>query len=131
VLHHDCELVTGPAWLLWLEPASFPLCAALEPQPSSLWLELDVSVDEVGVAAVVLEAPPLPKAATASQAARNVASTAAVTRRRMVRRRWLMGASGGCCMRRIVARFAQILLGAWYGAGKNRQSVRQGASKVT
>jgi len=34
-------------------------------------------------------------------------------------------------MRRIVATFAQILLGGWYGAGKNRPADGYGASKVT
>jgi hypothetical protein len=48
-----------------------------------------------------------------------------------VRRRCLMGGSLGCGMRRIVAAFAQILLGASYGAGKNRLAARYGASNVT
>ena len=92
---------------------------------SSLWLE--DPPDDWLVAAV---APPLPRAATASQAATNVASTAAVMRRRTRRRRCLTGVSGDG-MWRIVAAFAQILLGTWYGAGKNRLAAGYGASNVT
>jgi hypothetical protein len=139
-------VVTEPAWLLWLElESSLPwlepesallessllweelesslLCVELELEPelevSSLWLEVPLD-DGVVVASVVLVTPPLPRAATASQAAMNVASVAAVMRRRTVCRRCLIGGSVGCGMRRIVAGFAQILLGASYGAGKSR-----------
>jgi hypothetical protein len=133
-------VVTEPPWLLWLElelsllepsllwvdPESSLPCVALV--LASLWLD---GPDDDALVAVVLVAPPFPRAATASHAATNVASVAAAMRRRTVRRRCLMGASGGCGMRRIVAAFAQILLGAWYGAGKNRPAARYGASNVT
>jgi hypothetical protein len=134
-------VVTEPPWLLWLElelsllepsllwvePESSLPCVALV--PVSLWL--DVPDDDALVAGVPVAPPPFPRAATASHAATNVASVAAAMRRRTVRRRCLMGASGECGMRRIVAAFAQILLGAWYGAGKNRLVARYGASNVT
>jgi hypothetical protein len=130
VLWLELELVESS--LLWVEPElleSSLLCVEAELEPSSLWLDVPVEEDELA-GAVVLVAAPLPRAATASQAATNVASVTAAMRRRTVRRRCLMGASG-CCMQRIVAAFAQILLGDWYGAGKNRPVPGQGASKVT
>jgi hypothetical protein len=108
-------------------PESLPLCAELV--PSSLWLDVPVVGD--GLVAAVLDAPPLPKAATASHAATNVASVAAVMRRRTRRVRCLTGASGDSGMWRMVAAFAQILLGTWYGAGKDRLADLYGASKVT
>jgi hypothetical protein len=142
-------VVTEPALLLlWLEPESAlllelsllelelsllelsALCAELVLEPSSLWVAVPV-LDDEPVAAVVVVAPPLPRAATASHAATKVASVAAVMRRRTVRRRCLMGGSGDCGMGRIVAAFPQILLGDWYGAGKDRPAERYGASKVT
>jgi hypothetical protein len=133
-------VVTEPPWLLWLElelsllepsllwvePESSLPCVALV--PASLWLDVP---DDDALVAVVLVSPPFPRAATASHAAANVASVAAAMRRRTVRRRCLMGASGGCGMRRIVAAFAQILLGTSYGAGKNPLAARYGASNVT
>jgi hypothetical protein len=134
----ELELSLLEPSLLWVEPESSLLELSLlwvessllcvEVVPVSLWL--DVPEDDALVA-VVLVAPPFPRAATASHAATNVASVAAAMRRRTVRRRCLMGASGGCGMRRIVAAFAQILLGTSYGAGKNRLAAGYGASNVT
>jgi hypothetical protein len=137
-------VVTPSSWLLlWLEPESALLEPDSEPAESSLCVEAESSLDvsppfelpllcvELVASSlwlddpleealvVVVVAPPLPSAATASQAATKVASTAAVMRRRTRRRRCLMGGSGDG-MGRIVAGFAQILLGGSYGAGKNR-----------
>jgi hypothetical protein len=128
------ELSLLELWSLWVDvessvPESALLCEELVLAPSSLWVAVPV-VDDEPVAAVVV-APPLPRAATASHAATNVASVAAMMRRRTVRRGCVMGGSGDCGMRRIVAALAQILLGDWYGAGKNRPADPYGASKVT
>jgi hypothetical protein len=112
--------------LLALSLLELSLCVALV--ASSLWPE--DPPDDWLVPAVVVVAPPLPRAATASQAATKVASTAAVMRRRTRRRRCLMGGSGDS-LGRIVATYAQILLGASYGAGKNRPAAGYGASNVT
>jgi hypothetical protein len=84
--------------------------------PSSLWLCVPLEPDEVVVAAVD-ELPPLPRAATASQAATKVASTPAATRRRRVRRRRLMGGVGSC-MTSMVDRQPWILLGIRSGSRK-------------
>jgi hypothetical protein len=133
-------VVTEPPWLLWLElelsllepsllwvdPESSLPCVALV--LASLWLD---GPDDDALVAVVLVAPPFPRAATASHAATNVASVAAAMRRRTVRRRCLMGASGGCGMRRIVAGVPQILLGSWYATGKEAARSGQGESNVT
>jgi hypothetical protein len=154
-------VVTPLSWLLlWLEPESALLEPESELAESSLCVEPESSLDVLSpldvlsslelpllcvelvasslwledpleeALVVVVVAPPLPSAATASQAATKVASTAAVMRRRTRRRRCLMGGSGDG-MGRIVAGFAQILLGASYGAGKNRPAAAYGASKVT
>jgi hypothetical protein len=145
VLSHDWEVVTGAACVPWLElvlplslelplPAEAPL--SLEPlslcvEPLSLEL-LSLCVDELlslcvlveepaalGAFVVVVDVPPLPRAATASQAVTNVASTPAVTRRRTLRRRCLTGGTG-VCMRRIVAYQAWIFLGIRSASGKSR-----------
>jgi hypothetical protein len=85
--------------------------------PSSLWLCVPLEPDEVVVAAVV-ELPPLPRAATASQAATKVASAPAATRRRRMRRRWLMGGLGSCTTS-MVDRQPWILLGIRSGSRKS------------
>jgi hypothetical protein len=84
---------------------------------SSLWLCVPLEPDDVGVAAVV-ELPPLPRAATASQAATKVASAPAATRRRTMRRRRLMGGFGSC-MTSMVDRQPWILLGIRSGSRKS------------
>jgi hypothetical protein len=100
------------------EPSSEPLVALLAP-PSSLWLCEPLDPDDVVPLAAVLEPPPLPRAATASQAAMKVASAPAATRRRRVRRRWLMGGVGSC-MSRMVDPQPWILLGIRSGSRKSR-----------
>jgi hypothetical protein len=128
VLSHDCDVVTGLAWLLWLEPELelLPLCVEApelcvevpEPLAPSLCV-LPEDPDVVGAAVVALDVlPPLPRAATASQAATNVARTPAVTRRRTMRRRCLTGETGGC-MGSIVADEAWIFLGIRSARGKS------------
>jgi hypothetical protein len=77
---------------------------------SSVWVCVPLDPDEPELAAVVVELPPLPRAATASQAATKVASAPAATRRRRMRRRWLMGEVGRC-MSSMVRREPWILLG--------------------
>jgi hypothetical protein len=147
-------VVTGPDWsLLWLDPEPCvpllepsllapslpellpkPSSAELDwsvPEPSSLWVVLELEPPLVELEPAVAAAPPLPSAATASHAATKVASTAAVIRRRTMRRRWWTGGSGEGDMRRIVAGDPQILLGSWYGAGKAAARDAYGASKVT
>jgi hypothetical protein len=97
--------------------------------------------DGVGVVVDGLEAlPPLPSAATASQAATKVASTPVVTRRRTFRTRCVTGEAGGC-MPSIVADEAWILLGIRSAPRKGppasvrlraaAQRSAQGPSKVT
>jgi hypothetical protein len=85
---------------------------------SSVWLCVPVDPDEPEVVAAVVELPPLPRAATASQAATKVASTPAATRRRRMRRRRLMGEVGRC-MSSMVRRQPWILLGIRSGSGKS------------
>jgi hypothetical protein len=128
----DCdellELLSAPLELLSepLEPVSElvePLeeSSELVPEPvdvlvpvSSLWLRVSLEPDDVVVAAVG-ELPPLPRAATASQAATKVASAPAATRRRTMRRRRLMGGFGSC-MTSMVDRQPWILLGIRSGS---------------
>jgi hypothetical protein len=137
VLSHDCDVVTGPAWLLWLEleleleplPLErvsselepLPLCVELA-SPSSLCVLVD-EPEELGVVVAVLEVPPLPSAATATHAATKVVNTPAVTRRRVVRRRCLTGEAGGC-MPMIVAEEAWIFLGIRSAPGKAACALR-------
>jgi hypothetical protein len=124
-------VVTGLAWLLPLCVEVPELCVDVPelcvevPEllvPSLCVLPEDPDV--VGAAVVALDVlPPLPRAATASQAATNVARTPAVTRRRTMRRRCLTGETGGC-MRSIVADEAWILLGIRSARGKNARALR-------
>jgi hypothetical protein len=130
VLSHDCEDVTGPE--LWPEPSSNP------PVDGSDDRSLDVACVVVA-AALLVDVPPLPNAATASHAAANSATTPTVTRVRIARRRAEIGGFAGS-MDKIVAREPGILLGIRYGGGKASSALRvlsghrasaHGASKVT
>jgi hypothetical protein len=102
--------------------------------PSSVWLWVLVDPDDVVLVAAVVELPPLPRAATASQAATKVASTPAATLRRRMRRRWLVG-DVGRCMDTMVDSEPWILLGIRSGSRKShhRGEVRadQAESNVT
>jgi hypothetical protein len=117
-------VVTGPDWLLELlsellleEPLSELLLELVVPL-ASVWLWVPVDPDDVVVlVAAVAELPPLPRAATASQAATKVASTPAATLRRRMRKRWLVG-DVGRCMDTMVDPEPWILLGIRSAPGK-------------
>jgi hypothetical protein len=85
--------------------------------PPSVWLCVPLVPDEPVLEAVV-EVPLLPRAATASHAATNVASAPAATRRRRMRRRWLMG-DVGRCMSSMLRGQPWILLGIRSGSRKS------------
>jgi hypothetical protein len=138
-------VVTEPDWLLELlsellleeplselleEPSPEPLLEPVVPV-LSVWLWVPVDPDDVVVlVAAVVELPPLPRAATASQAATKVASTPAATLRRRMRKRWLVG-DVGRCMDTMVDPEPWILLGIRSGSGKSRHRGRYGLSNVT
>jgi hypothetical protein len=114
-------VVTEPDWLLelLLEELLSELLLELVVPLSSVWLWVPVDPDDVVVlVAAVVELPPLPRAATASQAATKVASTAAATLRRRMRRRWLVG-DVGRCMDTMVDPEPWILLGIRSVPGKS------------
>jgi hypothetical protein len=150
-------LPLGPGWLLWLlcllwlvleldppslDPSSFdplsldPSSLCVDPEsvcvdPEPLCVDPPSSLCELlapPAAPGVVVAPPLPSAATASQAATKVASAPAVTRRRMVRRR----CEAGGFMPRVVADEAWIFLGIRSAPGKTprlRQRDRRAATR--
>jgi hypothetical protein len=108
-----------------LEPELLPLgplalcVAVLSPSPCVL---VD-DPEDVGVVVDAVEEPPLPSAATASQAATKVASTPVVTRRRTFRTRCVTGEAGGG-MASIVADEAWILLGIRSAPDKGAAALR-------
>jgi hypothetical protein len=126
------ELLDEPSSEPLLVELSFELVVLLlEPlvvlaPPSSLWLCEPLDPDDVVLVAAVVELPPLPRAATASQAATKVASTPAATRRRRVRRRRLMGGVGSC-MSTMVDPEPWILLGIRSGSRKSLRVLFDGS----